>query len=543
MNTNTILLDGKKEADIEAAGAILKNGGLVAIPTETVYGLAANALNEEAVKNIFKTKGRPADNPLIVHISDLSELSDLVSEIPETALRLADAFWPGPLTIIMKKSGLIPDIVSGGLNTVGIRLPSSETARKIIKASGCPLAAPSANISGKPSPTEFEHVKDDLYGKVEALVDGGTCSVGVESTVITLAADTPKILRPGGITRLQLEEVIGHVDLDPAITAKPDIDLKPSSPGMKYTHYSPKANVFVVDSSPVEYANYVNSKPGSFSMCFDEDIPGITGKHISYGTRYDGALQAKNLFSTLLQLDELGAKNVFARIPSKNGIGLAVYNRLIRSAGFKIVNPLQHHIIGLTGASGTGKTTIGKVMEELGCYVIDCDKVSKSDSVYDEACIAELTAAFGSEIAENGVLQRKKLAKIAFSSKEGTSKLNSITHPRILTAVLEKIKLAETMGFKLIVMDAPTLFQANFDSRCSRIIVVTASYKTRLDRIMKRDGISLAEAEKRLSAGLDDSYYLKRADHIIDGEGGYDLVKRLNPIVEGLSNIPEIPQI
>lgn len=530
----TKLLDAALPEDIRTAGAILQKGGLVAIPTETVYGLAADALNPEAVRRIFEAKGRPADNPLIVHIASTEELSPLVAEIPETAVRLITAFWPGPLTLILRKSGLVPDIVSGGLDTVAVRLPANETARAVIRAAGHPLAAPSANISGRPSPTEFAHVRQDLTGKAEALLDGGKCSVGVESTVLSLTGEVPVLLRPGGVTRAQLEAVVGVVEVSPAMTEKPAEDFRPSSPGMKYTHYSPRAQVTVVDASPAEYVAYVEAQGNCHALCFDEDLPELTVDALSYGTRYDGARQAQSLFSALLQLDEAGAERVFAHIPSKNGIGLAVYNRLIRSAGFRTVNPKAHHIIGLTGGSGAGKTTVSKTLEDLGCAVVDCDKITREPDVYDAQCLRELAEAFGRDILENGLLNRRKLAAAAFPTEEGREKLGAITFPRILRRVLERIDAEKQRGKKLIVIDAPTLFESGFDRYCSRIVAVTAPKETRLQRILSRDGITREEAEKRLRAQYDDGFFIGRADHIVSGESGYDLKKRLRPIVRGL---------
>lgn len=232
----TLLLSDSCPGDIEKAGEILRQGGLVAIPTETVYGLAANALDGEAVKKIYQAKGRPSDNPLIVHISDVAQLSPLVKEVPEAACKLAAVFWPGPLTIILEKSSRIPDQTSGGLDTVAVRCPYHPTARAVIDAAGVPLAAPSANLSGKPSPTTFRHVQEDLTGRVDALLDGGDCTVGVESTVITLVTDVPRILRPGGVTLAQLEHVLGQVEVDPAVIHQMEQGQKASSPGMKYKH-------------------------------------------------------------------------------------------------------------------------------------------------------------------------------------------------------------------------------------------------------------------------------------------------------------------
>ncbi|WP_159459739.1 L-threonylcarbamoyladenylate synthase [Scatolibacter rhodanostii] len=531
---NTIILDENNPQDIQTAGKLLHDGGLVVIPTETVYGLAADALNPTAVSKIFEAKGRPNDNPLIVHISDLSQLPALVKEIPESALRLADAFWPGPLTMIFPKSELIPYETSGKLETVAIRFPSNKTALAVINAAGTPLAAPSANLSGKPSPTTFSHVKDDLNGRVDAIINGKDCEVGVESTVITLVGDTIKILRPGGITKHQLESVLGHVEVDSAVVNPVAKGQTVSSPGMKYMHYSPKADITIIDGSPFDFVSFVNQQGDCHALCFEEDTSSLGVPFVSYGTRYDGEKQAQRLFSALHELDEKNAKTVYARIPSKNGVGLAVYNRLVRAAGFQICNPEHCYVIGLTGPSGSGKTTVCQVMNQLGAAIIDCDEVSKSPAVYDKDCLQELQNAFGSTILKDGKLQRKELAKIAFASDDNRKKLNAITHPRILAKVWEMITQAKAVGKKLIVVDAPTLFESGLDEKCARILVVTAKEETRIHRIMQRDNLTFEEAELRIKAQKPPSFYLSRADHIISGDDGSNFAKRLTPIVNGL---------
>ena len=322
---------------------ILKNGGLAAIPTETVYGLAADALNGEAVAKIFAAKGRPMDNPLIVHVAEFEDIERfaLVREIPEAAKKLAKVFWPGPLTIIMKKGGVIPDEVSAGLDTVAIRLPSHPSARAIIKAADTPLAAPSANLSGSPSPTTAQHVMNDMDGKIDAVFDGGACGVGVESTVITLAEDTPRLLRPGRVTLEQLREVLGEVELDSAVLNKLKDGQKASSPGMKYKHYAPKANVILLKCTDDEFINYVNRCGGSgvAALCCDEDVEKLSVKYISLGKRNDYEAHAQRLFDSLRRIDGYGnIVTVYTRLPSTDGVGLAVYNRLIRAAGFEVID-------------------------------------------------------------------------------------------------------------------------------------------------------------------------------------------------------------
>ena len=321
---------------------ILKNGGLVGVPTETVYGLAANALNEEAVRNIYEVKGRPEVKPLSVMVSGKEEMERYCVKIPAAAYTLAESFWPGPLTIIMKKGRAIPGEVSAGLDTVAIRFPSHPVAQAVIKAANTPLAAPSANISGSPSPTTAAHVMNDMNGKIDAVLDGGECSVGLESTVITVATDVPRVLRPGGITVEQLRAVLGEVEVDDAVLHQLAQGQTAASPGMKYKHYAPKANVILLKCTDDAYIDYVNKNSGSgvAALCCDEDIPLLSGvKTISLGKRNDYKTQAHRLFDSLRRVDGYGGVlTVFSRLPSTDGVGLAVYNRLIRAAGFEVID-------------------------------------------------------------------------------------------------------------------------------------------------------------------------------------------------------------
>ena len=326
---------------VEAVAAILQDGGLVGIPTETVYGLAANALDGTAVDKIFTAKGRPMDNPLIVHISHFEQIYELVREVPESAKKLADRFWPGPLTIILPKSAQIPDEVSAGLDTVAVRFPYHPVARAVIDAAGVPLAAPSANLSGHPSPTTAAHVMNDMDGRIEAVLDGGPCSVGVESTVLTLAEQPPRLLRPGGITLEQLKSVLGRVEMDDAVLHPLANGKRAASPGMKYKHYSPRANVVILDGSLEHYIDYVNThaEDGVAALCYDGEDTALRVPAICYGGEKDCGEQARELFEALRELDErLHAKTVYARCPEPKGVGLAVYNRLIRAAGFEVID-------------------------------------------------------------------------------------------------------------------------------------------------------------------------------------------------------------
>ncbi len=325
--------------DILKAAEILRGDGLAAIPTETVYGLAGNALKGECVKKIYAAKGRPSDNPLIVHISDIAQWAPLVKSIPESAMALAEKFWPGPLTIILPKSDIIPDEICGGLSTVAVRMPSNDTARKIIDECGFPLAAPSANTSGKPSPTCAHHVKADLDGKIDAIVDGGDSSVGIESTVVTLATDVPRLLRPGGITPQMLTDVLGEIIIDDAVYHQLCEGVSPASPGMKYKHYSPNARVLIIKGSFDKYKNYIENNAGDndIALCFEEETGSLPIKCVTYGKKADPSSQAKHIFDALRQVDEEKAETVFARFPENEGIGLAVFNRLVRAAAFNII--------------------------------------------------------------------------------------------------------------------------------------------------------------------------------------------------------------
>lgn len=335
---DTKILDNS-DRSIELAAELLKSGEVVGIPTETVYGLGADALNEDAVKKIFEAKDRPADNPLIVHISEFSQIEELVTEIPRLAINCAEKFWPGPLTMIMPKSDRVPMITSGGLDTVGIRMPSNETARKIISACGFPIAAPSANLSGSPSPTSAQHVYNDMQNRIPAIVDAGHCGIGVESTVICFEGrDSIRLLRPGFISVDDLKEITENVIVDKGVTEIVAADAKVASPGMKYKHYAPKAEITILEGTLDAYREYVkeNSDNDTTLLVFDKnDADGLGLPYVVYGSTDEE--QARNLFGSLRELDRLNAVKVFARCPSKNGVGLAVYNRLIRAAAFRVI--------------------------------------------------------------------------------------------------------------------------------------------------------------------------------------------------------------
>ena len=339
MKTKIFEINSPDDEKIKEIGEILRGGGLAAIPTETVYGLAGNALDGKSAEKIYAAKDRPSDNPLIVHISSISEWDALVKEIPHEAKALAEAFWPGPLTVILPKSDLIPDEVSGGLDTVAVRMPENEIARAIIKSAGVPLAAPSANLSGKPSPTSASHVIDDMMGRIDAIVDSGDCNVGVESTVVSLAVTPARLLRPGKITPEMLAEVLGEIEIDDAVFDKLAEGIEAASPGMKYKHYSPDAPVALVKGSLKGFVRFLkeNATEGTVALCFEGEEKELPVPCLTYGKKDDASSQARHVFDALRKVDKMGAKKVFARFPEHEGMGLAVFNRLLRASAFNII--------------------------------------------------------------------------------------------------------------------------------------------------------------------------------------------------------------
>ncbi len=335
----TIILEPTEE-NLIRVGKSLFEGELAAIPTETVYGLAANALNESAVRSIFDAKGRPQDNPLIIHIAAKEDALKFVTEIPYNAQLLMDEFWPGPLTIILNAKSIIPKCVTAGLNTVAVRCPDNEIARKLIKYAGVPLAAPSANTSGKPSPTSAEHVYHDMNGKIPYIINGGICDIGVESTVITLANEKPMLLRPGQISREEIEEIIGPIDVSDAVYKKMDDSYKAQSPGMKYRHYAPNAIITVIESDEVSFRKYVNEKATDKDgiLCFEgEEKYFDKGTIITLGNKNDPSSLSHNLFDSLRAFDEKNVENIYAHSFTNTGKYLGVYNRLMKASGYNII--------------------------------------------------------------------------------------------------------------------------------------------------------------------------------------------------------------
>ena len=337
MNTQVLPVN---EESIALAAKLLQQGELVALPTETVYGIAADARNGEAVKKIFEAKGRPQDNPLIVHICGMEMLHGIVSEVPERAKKLAAAFWPGPLTMVMPRGPEVSEVTCAGLDTVGVRMPSHPVVQAVIKASGVAFAAPSANLSGKPSPTNAQDTFVDMDGRLPLILDGGECAVGVESTVISVVGEKPTLFRPGHITLEELERALGEeVEVSKAILEKLPEGAVVRSPGMKYKHYAPKAQVTILRGDFAKYKEFIkqHTEPGVWALCFDGEGAQLGVPFIEYGKNHDGVTQAHHLFTALRDLDKHGAQVVYARCPEQDGVSMAVYNRLIRAAAFRVV--------------------------------------------------------------------------------------------------------------------------------------------------------------------------------------------------------------
>lgn len=325
--------------EIEKACSLILNDEIVAIPTETVYGLGANALSPKAVEKIFIAKGRPQDNPLIVHICSKDMLEKLVLDISDKANKIIEAFWPGAITLIFKKSDIVPDEVSKGLDTVAIRFPNHKTALELIEKCNTPIAAPSANISGKPSPTSANHVFNDLNGKISAVIIDENCDIGIESTVLDVTREIPVILRPGQVTKEQIEKIIGKVFIDQAITCNIDNTKKVSSPGMKYRHYAPNSPVTIICGNENNSFLYIkqNMDEKTGVLCFDEYIKEFDENALSFGSIFDKKAQAQQLFDKLRAFDNMDITKILAQCPNDDGIGFAISNRLKKSGGFNVI--------------------------------------------------------------------------------------------------------------------------------------------------------------------------------------------------------------
>lgn len=502
---------------IEDAARIIREGGLLGIPTETVYGLGANALNETAVLHIFEAKGRPQDNPLIIHVPDASWLERYCRHVPDSAYRLAERFWPGPLTMILPRDPVVPLRTTGGLETVGVRCPDSDLTRAIIHRAGVPVAAPSGNTSGRPSPTTAADMLEDMDGKIDAIVDGGPCRVGVESTIIDLTVTPPRLLRPGGLPLEQLREVLGEVAVDKAVTGKLAEGEKPRAPGMKYRHYAPKAPVTVVIGKPERSAVYIRVmlEKGQGVICFDEYAERFPEVPVHpLGPAEDRAEQARRVFDDLRQFDGTDVSAIYAQCPDDRDWGLAVGNRLRKAAGFHTVDAdgLEPVCIGITGGTGSGKTSALQALEELGGQVIDCDALYHRQLRRDEGLRRDIQAAFG-EVFDGETLNRQKLGQVVFSDPDALQRLNDIVRLHLLPVIRQ-----EAAGHVLVGLDAINLFESGLAEACRFTAAVLAPAEQRVRRIMQRDGISEEYARLRIGAQQPDSYYEERCSHVLRNE-------------------------
>ena len=501
------------EDKISAAAKILREGGLVGIPTETVYGLGANGLDGKAVKRIFEAKGRPQDNPLILHVTGPQWLPRYCADIPPIAYVLARKFWPGPLTMILKRKPIVPDETTAGLDTVGMRCPNHPVTLAIIREAGVPIAAPSANTSGRPSCTTAQDVLEDMNGKIEGVVDGGPCTVGVESTILDLTCEPPRLLRPGGLPLEDLERLIGHIDVDKAVTTPLKEGEQPKAPGMKYRHYAPKAPVTVFTGAPDASAREIQRRVGPTSgvICFDEYAHLFQGQEVhTLGPSGDKLAQAQRVFDSLRTFDSSSVTEIYAQCPDNRGLGLAIGNRLKKAAGFHVVEADSHRIVlGLTGGTGAGKTSALNAIRELGGTVIDCDAVYHEMLENSQEMRNAINAKFPGVFDQDGKLNRQKLGQEVFAQKDRLAQLNEIVFG-FMTPELDR--RMESAGDGLFAIDAINLLESGADRLCDRTIAVTAPTELRVRRIMARDGITEQYARLRISAQKPDEYYRGKCD-------------------------------
>lgn len=512
---NTIVFHPESDPNaVRDAAAILRRGGLLGIPTETVYGLGADALNEDAVSRIFLAKGRPQDNPLIIHVPDASWLESYCRDVPPAAYRLAERFWPGPLTMILPRRDIVPLQTTGGLETVGVRCPNHPVTLAIIEAAGVPIAAPSGNTSGRPSPTTAAHMIEDMDGRIDGIVDGGPCTVGVESTIIDLTVTPPRLLRPGGLPLESLRQVLGEVAVDKAVTGLLAAGERPRAPGMKYRHYAPHAPVTVVTGEPERSARRIQGLLSDTAgvICFDEYAPLFPG-HIIHklGPAADKSAQARHVFDALRTFDGTDVTGIFAQCPDDGGLGLAVANRLKKAAGFHLIDADRPLIVGLTGGTGAGKTSALAALEDLGGTVLDCDAVYHQMLRTDHALREAITAAFGPVFCPDGSLDRQKLGTLVFSDHAALDRLNAIVYEYLPPELLRRAQ-----GHTLVGLDAISLMESGLGRLCACTVAVLAPAEDRVRRIMARDGISEDYARLRISAQQPDAFYRERCSHILE---------------------------
>ncbi|WP_317348107.1 L-threonylcarbamoyladenylate synthase [Pusillibacter faecalis] len=497
---------------VSAAAKILREGGLVGLPTETVYGLGANGLDGAAVRRIFEAKGRPQDNPLILHVSGPQWLTRYCAQVPPLAYVLARKFWPGPLTMILKRDPCVPDETTAGLDTVAVRCPNHPVTLAIIREAGVPIAAPSANLSGRPSCTTAQDVLEDMDGKIQCLVDGGPCAVGVESTILDLTCTPPRLLRPGGVPVEQIERLIGPIAIDKAVNGVLDGEERPRAPGMKYRHYAPKAPVIVVAGAPEASAQEILRRVGPESgvICFEEYLPLFEKQRVqSLGPSQDKQTQAQRVFDALRAFDSETVTEIYAQCPDNQGLGLAIGNRLKKAAGFHVIEADRERVVlGITGGTGAGKTSVLDVIREMGGVVVDCDAVYHEMLNGSEEMRNTINAVFPGVFDADGKLNRQKLGEEVFSRRERLARLNDIVYHFVVPEV--ERRLGKDTG--LYAIDAINLLESGISELCDKTIAVTAPTELRVRRIMARDGISEQYARMRITAQKPDEYYRTKCD-------------------------------
>lgn len=536
---NTLYLPAEGVETPALAAELIKTGELVAIPTETVYGLGADGLNPDAVAKIFAAKGRPQDNPLILHVAEPAHMEKFCHSIPETAYALAEKFWPGPLTMVLPARDCVPKCTTAGLPTVAVRCPDCAVTREIIRLAGVPVAAPSANLSGKPSTTTAQHVLHDHDGRIAAIVDGGPCRVGVESTIVDLTDARPRLLRPGGITPEALLEVLGDLVIDKAVTGSVEQDAVVKAPGMKYRHYAPECSVVIIDGAVQAAARYIKKhfQPGNRVLCFEEELPAFAPFHpIAYGRESDADSLLAGLFAALRKLDDPAIGTVFARCPKGSGKALAVQNRLEKAAGFHRVNA-ERIIIGITGGTGCGKTTALQAIEALDGIVIDCDRVYHELLTRDDALLSAIDTRFPGCV-ENNILNRKQLASIVFSDPAALSDLNAITHSAVKQEVLRRLNNAP--GDVPIAIDAIELFDGGLGDLCDVTVAITAPEEDRVHRLMNRDHLTREQSLARIRAQKPERYFKEKCNYLLENTGSIaDFQEKCLVFFRGLTIIKE----
>jgi L-threonylcarbamoyladenylate synthase len=427
--------------------------------------------------------------------------------VPPLAYVLARKFWPGPLTMILKRKPVVPDETTAGLDTVGVRCPNHPVTLAIIREAGVPIAAPSANTSGRPSCTTAQDVIEDMDGKIECIVDGGPCAVGVESTILDLTCTPPKLLRPGGLSLEALEQLIGPISVDKAVTGALAEGEKPRAPGMKYRHYAPKAPVTVVTGAPEASAREIQRRAGPKSgvICFDEYVHLFSGQKVQpLGPSGDKAAQAQRVFDALRAFDNSDVTEIYAQCPDSRGLGLAIGNRLKKAAGFHVIeSDTQRVVLGITGCTGAGKTSALDAIRDLGGKVIDCDAVYHQMLAENQEMRNTINAAFPGVFRSDGQLDREKLGREVFAKKDRLAKLNDIVFHYVIPEVRRQLGTEDG----LYAIDAINLLESGLDELCDCTVAVTAPVELRVRRIMARDHITEEYARLRITSQKPDDYY------------------------------------